>query len=255
MAGDCRTNRRKQQRKKTMKTKMCLFTGVCAAALAAVGARAQTQIQPGQGSYTTTTQMYIWPGYTGPPPEQPLDGYFNMEFGGLLQQDVSLRSSGQKVSFDPGAAGNFNFGFDITSSLALELQTGFSYNSINTSGTGTAFGGNFADIYQYPLIANVIFRAPLPGGLTPYVGAGYGGMFTELEQYSRGFYASDTDITPAYQVLAGLKCAFNRHTELGVGYRFVATTAHTWFADDPFRYTATGSTMAHYIMATFTFSF
>jgi opacity protein-like surface antigen len=240
---------------KSMKNKMCLFTGICAAALAAVGAHAQEQIQPPPGSYTTTTQMYIWPGYTGPAPEQPLDRVFSMEFGGLLQQDVSLRSTGQKVSFDPGFAGNFNFGVDLTEALSLNFQTGFSYNSINTSGAGAAFGGNFADIYQYPIMANLIFRAPLPGGLTPYVGAGYGGMVSELELYSRGFYSSDTDITPAYQVLAGLQCALNRHTEIGVGYRFLATTAHTWFADNPFLYTPTGQTFGHYIMATFTFSF
>ena len=238
-----------------MKTTTCLLTGVCVATLASVAARAQEQIQPAQGSYTTTTKVYLWPGYAGEPPEQAMDRYFNMEFGGLLQQDVSVHSSGQKVSFDPGFAGNFNFGFDLTEALALEFQTGFSYNSINTSGTSLTFAGNFADMYQYPLMANLIFRAPLPGGLTPYVGAGYGGMVSELELYSRGFYASDTDITPAYQVLAGLKCDLNRHTEIGVGYRFLATTQHTWFADDPFLYTATGQTFQHYIMATFTFSF
>jgi opacity protein-like surface antigen len=238
-----------------MKTRIWLLTGVCAAGLAVAGARAQEQIQPPEGSYTTTTKAYLWPGYTGPAAEQPMDRYFNMEFGGLLQQDVSVHSSGQKISFDPGFAGNFNFGFDITEALAIEFQTGFSYNSINTSGTTPVFAGNFADIYQYPLMANLIFRAPLPGGLTPYVGAGYGGMVTELELYSRGFYASDTDITPAYQVLAGLKCDLNRHTEIGVGYRFLATTAHTWFADSPGLYTATGQTFQNYIMATFTFSF
>jgi opacity protein-like surface antigen len=238
-----------------MRIKMRLLTCVCAAALTAVGARAQEQIQPPPGSYTTTTKMYVWPGYTGPAPEQPLDKLFNMEFGGLLQQDISLRSTGQKVSFDPGFAGNLNFGLDITEALALDFQTGFSYNSINTSGNGAAFGGNFADIYQYPIMANLIFRAPLPGGLTPYVGAGYGGMVSELELYSRGFYSSDTDITPAYQFLAGLKCDLNRHTEIGVGYRFLATTAHTWFADDRFLYTPTGPTFGHYIMATFTFAF
>ena len=71
----------------------------------------------------------------------------------------------------------------------------------------------------------------------PYVGAGIGGAVTELEVYQHHFYASDTDITPAYQALAGVRFTLNRHTEMGVGYRFLATTSHTWFADSPGLYT------------------
>ena len=44
-----------------MKRTNYLFTGVCAAALAAVGAHAQN---PPPSPYVTTTRMYIFPGYT-----------------------------------------------------------------------------------------------------------------------------------------------------------------------------------------------
>jgi hypothetical protein len=43
--------------------------------------------------------------------------------------------------------------------------------------------------------------------------------------------------------------------ELGVGYRFLGTTAHTWFANTPNLYTPTGQTFSHSIMATLTVSF
>jgi opacity protein-like surface antigen len=237
-----------------MKRTNCLLTGVCAVALAAVGANAQNQPTP--NPYVTTTRVYIWPGYTGPQPGQAGDIYFNADLGGVLQQDLSIRNAGQKVGFDPGIGGNLSLGFDITDALAVEFQTGASESGINTSGSqALLFAGNNADIYQVPLMANVIFKAPLPGGLTPYVGAGFGGAITTIEAWRRGFYASDTDITPAYQALAGVRCALNRFTEVGVGYRFLGTTAHTWFADSPNLYTPTGATFSHSILATVTFSF
>jgi opacity protein-like surface antigen len=237
-----------------MKRTNCLLTGVCAAGLAAGSAHAQTQ--PAPSPYVTTTRIYVWPGYTGAPPGQAGDGYFNFDLGGVLQQDLIIRNAGQKVSFDPGIGGNLSLGFDITDALAVEFQTGATTSEINTSGsTSLAFAGNNADIYQVPILANVIFKAPLPGGLTPYVGAGFGGAVTTLELYRRGYYVSDTDITPAYQAIAGLRCALNRHTELGVGYRFLATTAHTWFADSPNLYTPTSPTFSHSILATLTVSF
>jgi opacity protein-like surface antigen len=238
-----------------MKRTNCLLTGVCAAALTAASAQAQTQPAPG-GGYVTTTQWYLWPGYTGPPPGQPGRVYFNAELGGVLQQDLIIRNAGQKVGFDPGIVGNVNFGVDVTDALAVEFQTGASTSDINTSGsTALAFTGNSADIYQIPLLANVIFKAPLPGGLTPYVGAGFGGVITEMELYHHWYYASDTDITPAYQALAGVKVTLNRHTEMGVGYRFLGTTDHTWFANSPALYTPTGPTFSHSIVATLTISF
>ena len=237
-----------------MKRIYCLLTGVCAATLAATGGAAQ--IEPPAGSYTTTTRTYIWPGYTGPMPGQPGDFYFDTDLGGVLQQNLIIRNAGQSVSFDPGIGGNLNFGYNITDALAVEFQTGATTSEINTSGSqALVFSGYSADIYQIPIMANVIFKAPIPGGLTPYIGVGYGGAVTTLESYRRGYYVSDTDITPAYQAIAGLRVTLNRRTEVGVGYRFLATTAHTWFADSAALYTPTGPTFSHSILATLTFSY
>ncbi len=237
-----------------MKSTNCLLAVVCVAALAAVGADAQNQPTP--NPYVTTTRVYVWPGYTGTPPGQAGDIYFNADLGGVLTQDLIVRSAGTKVPFDPGIGGNLSLGFDITDALAVELQTGATSSSLNTSAnTVPAFGGFDVNFYQVPLLANVIFKAPIPGGLTPYVGAGAGGVFSELDMHHRGFYQSDTDATFGYQALAGVRVALNRYTELGVGYRFLGTTAHTWFANNPAAYTATGPTFAHSILATLTISF
>lgn len=236
-----------------MKPKNCFLAGVSAVALAAVAADAQSSAP---NPYVTTTQMYVWPGYTGVPAEQAGNGYFNFDMGGVLQQDLIIRSAGQSLPIDPGFGGNFSFGYNFTDALAAEFQTGFNESGIDTSSSQAAvFSGFSADMYQIPVMGNVIFRVPIPGGLTPYVGAGYGGVSTTLETWHRGYYRSDSDFTPAYQVLAGVKVTLNHHTEVGVGYRFLATTAHTWFADSPTLYTATGPTFAHYITATITVSF
>jgi opacity protein-like surface antigen len=237
-----------------MKRTNCLITGVCAATLAAAGA--DSQIQPPAGSYSTTTRTYIWPGYTGPMPGQPGDFYFDTDLGGVLQQDLIIRNAGQSVSFDPGISANLNFGYNITDALAVEFQTGVASSEINTSGSqALVFSGYSADIYQVPIMANFIFKVPIPGGLTPYFGVGYGGAVTTLESYRRGYYVSDTDITPAYQAIAGLRVALNRRTEVGVGYRFLATSSHTWFADSQNLYTPTGPTFSHSILATLSMSF
>jgi opacity protein-like surface antigen len=238
-----------------MKRTNCLLTGVCAAALAALSAGAQTQPTP--SPYVTTTRIYVWPGYTGAPPGQAGDVYLNFDLGGVLTQDLIVRSAGgQKVPFDPGIGGNISVGFDVTDALCLELQTGATSSSLNTSAnTVPAFGGFDVNLYQVPMLANVIFKAPIHGGLTPYVGAGAGGVFSELEMHQHGFYQSDTDATFGYQALAGIRCTLNRFTELGVGYRFLGTTAHTWFQNNPAAYTSTGPTFSHSILATLTLSF
>ncbi len=238
-----------------MKITICRLTTAGAVALAAV-ATAQAQTQPPPGGYVTTTKVYVWPGYTGVLPGQPGDIYFNMEAGGTLQQDLIIRNAPQRAAFDPGERGDLSLGVDITDALAVELQTGVSYNNIQTgAGQGLALSSGSADLYQVPILGNLIFKAPLPGGLTPYVGAGFGGVASELDTYRRGFWASDTDFVPAYQALAGVRCTLNRHTELGIGYRFLGTTAHTWFAGNPNLYTPTSQTFSHSILATLTISF
>jgi opacity protein-like surface antigen len=235
-----------------------LLAGVFALA-ATVAAQAQDvpppQQQPG-GYSTTTTEVLLWPGYAGPRPGQAGDIYLDGEIGGNLQQDLTIHNAPQKVGFYPGEAFTLSLGGDITESLALELETGATYDNINTDGsTALAFSGNHADMYQVPIVGNLIFKAPLPGGLTPYVGAGFGGIASELEVHQRGFWADDTDFTPAYSGLAGIKCALNRMVELGIGYRFLGTTSHTWFANNPNLYTPAGPTFSHSILATLTLSF
>jgi opacity protein-like surface antigen len=237
-----------------MKRTNCLLAGVCAVALAAVSADAQNQPTP--SPYVTTTRVYIWPGYTGAPPGQGGDVYFNADLGGVLTQDLIVRSAGTKVPVDPGIAGNLSLGYDITDALAVELQTGATSSSVNTSAnTVPAFAGFDVNMYQVPMLANIIFKAPIPGGLTPYVGAGIGGVATELELHHRSYYQSDTDLALGYQAQAGVRCALNRHTELGVGYRFLGTSSHTWFPNNPAAYTSTGPTFSHSILATLTISF
>lgn len=231
---------------------MTVFGAVALAAAAT--ASAQTQAAP--PGYTTTSHLYFWPGYTGQQPGQPGDIYFDAELGGNLQQDMIVRNVGQKVPFDPGEAFTFSVGGDITDALGVEFETGVNWNTINTSGSQSfLFAGNNADLYQVPFVVNLIFRAPLPGGLTPYIGAGGGGVASTLEAGYRHNWSSDTDVTFAYQALAGVRCALNRHLELGVGYKFLGTPSHTWFANDPVLYTPAGQTFSHSILATLTLSF
>jgi opacity protein-like surface antigen len=180
--------------------------------------------------------------------------YVSAGIGPAIQQDLYIRNLGRTFSFDPGVRADISGGFNLTDNLAAELQTGAIASQIRTGGTA-AFGGNRAYLDQVPLLGNLIIRAPMEFGITPYVGVGAGGVVSDISVREFHHWDDDSDITFAYQAMAGVNVALTRHIDVGLGYRFLGTTAHTWFADDPNMYTPAGSTYTHAVLATFTLSF
>ena len=64
---------------------------------------------------------------------------------------------------------------------------------------------------------------------------------------------SSTDFTFAYQATAGLKYAINETMEVGIAYKFIGTTDHSWSANNV--NFDTDGTMTHAILANFTWKF
>jgi OmpA-OmpF porin, OOP family len=187
--------------------------------------------------------------------------YVNADLGGSLLQDVTIKNLGTKVSFEPGVRGDVSFGYNVIGPMAVEFETGSIWNSLDGANRQMVFpGSEHVDLYQVPFLGNMVFRVPLKCGLTPYIGAGLGGVASTLdvrfpETFGFHRHESDTDFTFAYQGMAGLKYAFASDMEVGVGYKFLGTLDHSWFGGNPFLVTETKPTYSHSIMASFTYRF
>lgn len=226
---------------------MVLYAAATAAALLITTTNVRGQYYRGYQSYS-----------------QPGPFYLNVDFGGALLQDVTVKNSGGELSFDPGTRADFSFGFRFAPQLAVEFETGVIWNSVGRSnGVDLASMDERADLYQVPFLANLVCQLPLRGGFSAYVGAGTGGIASTLYLRHRetigGFdfrvHDQDSDFTFAYQAMAGVKYSLGWNMEVGVGYKFLGTLGHTWFKDDPTLETRTGNVYSHSILATFTWAF
>jgi opacity protein-like surface antigen len=202
--------------------------------------------------------------YTGYQPYYPGTFYLNAEIGGTLLRDLNVKNTGTRLSFDPGSRVDFSFGYNIVPQVSVGFETGVIWNSVDrANGVSLSSMDERADLYQVPFLANLIFRAPLPGGFSAYLGAGAGGVASTFDlrqdQVIGGtefrFHDRDSDFTFAYEGMAGLKYAFGWNMEVGVGYKFMGTLNHTWFEGDPNLETRTGHVYSHSILATFTWGF
>jgi outer membrane protein W len=193
--------------------------------------------------------------------------YVSADAGVALQQDVSIRGGtgfvgpGGKMKFDTGFRAGLDFGYNINDSFAVEFEAGVIRNTITDIGIQhlSDVGGS-AELDEVPLLVNGIYTLPL-GAFKPYVGVGVGGM--------AGFFSSsrvpgsfplgagqdynDVDFTFAGQAEVGCKYTLTKNIDLGLVYKFVATTDHSW--NDNSIHLKTDGTMTHAIEATFNWRF
>jgi len=153
--------------------------------------------------------------------------YINADAGGIFQQDATFVENGwsSTASFDPGARIDLALGYNINDSLAVELESGVMWDSVNTI-DGFALGrfGKSIDLYSIPVLAKLIYRFPTENDWTPYVGVGVGGNIGMFDgKLPSGSY-SDTDVTLAFQAEAGVRYALSQHSSIGVAYKFLGTT-------------------------------
>ena len=187
---------------------------------------------------------------------RPVPFYVSGQIGGELMEDLTFKNfGGAKNAVDPGFRASVSIGADLSDYVAAEFETGALGNALdNSSSQPISAIADRAYLYQVPMLANLIFKAPLRNGITPYIGGGAGGIASTLYLHSGDDWSGDTDITFAYQGMCGLKCALNQNMEIGVGYKFLATPDHTWFPNDS-RFVRSGQMFTHSILATFTWNF
>lgn len=180
--------------------------------------------------------------------------YMGVDLGVSIVQNTRVRNAPPaSLSFEPGIRADFTFGYQIPSTLlAIEFETGTTWNSLTSGGFLTPPGWD-ANLYQIPFLGNLVLNVPLRN-FTLYVGAGAGGVASELDVSAYGGTLSDTDVTFAYQGKAGVKYAFTPNMEVDLGYKFLGTASHTWFRNDIFL-TSTDPIYSHSVLASFNWRF
>jgi opacity protein-like surface antigen len=120
-------------------------------------------------------------------------------------------------------------GWHFSDQLAAELETGFTLNSVHKIGgvPVSSYGGK-ADIYQIPMMANLVYTFPLKGKFKPFIGAGGGGIATWADMQTPLGNVNDTDFTFGYQGMAGVGWELSKCVDIGMTYKFMASLDHDW---------------------------
>ena len=179
--------------------------------------------------------------------------YVGADVGPAFAEDVNI-SAGDEIKFNPGVRGDVNLGYHFTPWIASEFGMGVVWNSVDSIGgvKMSSYGGSM-DLYQIPLMGNVVLTAPDLGRFRPYVGGGIGCVFGKLDFNSPLGDIHDTDHTFSYQALAGLNYQITEHCEVGLGYRYLCTFNHAWTESGVTL--DTGGTATHSVICSLTWKF
>ena len=187
--------------------------------------------------------------------------YLNADAGATFQQNAHLAQVGYptlNTSFKPGARGDLAVGYNLNKSCAVELESGFMWNSVAAfDGRSVASLTQAVDIYSVPIMANFIYKFVNTSGWTPYVGVGAGVNVGILQLNYPGFTFSDTDLTFAYQCEAGLRYSLTKNASFGLAYKFYGTTDQVYYLRifDFTDHSTFSNVYIHGVFASFTWNF
>jgi opacity protein-like surface antigen len=186
--------------------------------------------------------------------------YLDLNLGAAVPQNTEIRSSplgnNGNVQYDAGVRGVVGLGYHFTSSFTGELETGVIWNNVHSiRGNVLSSVNASADLYQIPLLADFIYT-PFRGDFTPYAGVGVGGAMSYFDSSDVPLFGArftDEDFSFAYQAEVGFKYSISPDIDLGLEYKFLGTTDHSW-SDRGITFKTDG-TMTHAILATLTWKF
>ena len=136
-------------------------------------------------------------------------------------------------SFDPGVRVDFAPGLNFNPYFAFELNTGIIWNALDSIEAGGESASADGDLIQVPAMANFIGKYPTPIGLTPFIGAGGGGVYTRLSIGDvNGVEIDDSgdDFFGAFQLFGGLTYEVSEGFHVGAVYKFL----HVFSNDEEF---------------------
>jgi opacity protein-like surface antigen len=179
--------------------------------------------------------------------------YVAADLGPAFQQNINI-SGGQEIDFNSGIRGDVSLGYRFKPWLAGEFAMGAIWNRVDTIGgvPMSSYGGSM-DLYQIPLLGNVVLSAPEWHHFRPYVGGGIGCVLGKLDFNSPLGDIHDTDHTFAYQAFVGVNYQLSEHVAVGIGYKYLATDNHAWTQNGITL--DTEGTMTHAVTCAVTWSF
>jgi opacity protein-like surface antigen len=179
--------------------------------------------------------------------EDQLKGlYFELRGGGVLLDDADNSGPGftgdfvVESEFDPGLVVDGAVGYAHRSGLRGEVAFGYRTNDLDRLalvedgglgaflGLGSLNGLSSSDVdgeaQMISVMANGFYDFDLGNGIRPFLGAGIGAGFYDLEAELLGVeLVDDRDTVFAYQGLAGVSYAMTRDVSVGVLYSYFAT--------------------------------
>jgi opacity protein-like surface antigen len=157
---------------------------------------------------------------------EPSNFYVTADAGGIFQQDANFRENGftETAAFNAGVRADLAVGYNLNENLALEIEPGFMWNSVDTLDGYSLRSGESIDLYSVPILVNVVYRIQTGTRWTPYVGAGIGANVGTFEGKLPGLDVSDTTASFAFQGKAGVRYALTENTSVGLAYKFLGTT-------------------------------
>ena len=153
-----------------------------------------------------------------------------------LKQFPGVDTTGSKVRFDPGFAFSVRGGFRFCEWFSLEGETGMHANSIRSI---TGADRLDANVYQIPVMANAILTLPTRSFVTPFIGAGAGGVDSvidinrlRVQPNPNTLRGDDSTFTFAWQAFGGLQFDITERLSLGVMYNYRAVQSPKWDSDE-----------------------
>jgi outer membrane protein OmpA-like peptidoglycan-associated protein len=159
---------------------------------------------------------------------RPTEWYVGLEGGVSLVQDADVvvlpLAPKLEAEFNTGWSVFIDAGYRWENNWRVELESGYRQNDVDcvSVGTGPCNGGNWGDISQSTVMANVIHDIPLSDDTTLSVGLGIGADFVQADSP----FSQDEDWVFAGQALLALSHRITDRLEIVATYRFLTS-------DDP----------------------
>lgn len=172
--------------------------------------------------------------------------YWGADLGASVAQDGHLTqfahlSVSDPVHYGVGMGMELSGGYAFNRYFALEFQTGWTWNPINSVENAAAHDSSLSSV---PFMANAVFRYPIPGTrVVPYAGAGAGGALSvfDADGFTRSagtsavwLYDAASDFVFAWQAFAGVRVELNDRISVGVSYRYQAVDPSSFSFESDF---------------------
>jgi opacity protein-like surface antigen len=135
---------------------------------------------------------------------------------------TGLDIGGLSTKWKTGFATNGAVGFNLNQNIGLELEGGYSINSLK-SVDGVGAGGTGIDLSSWSGFGNVVFKTNLGESVSLYLGGGPGFVHYTLDT---GVLGSESDTLFAGQAKTGVSFKVVDHVSVDLSYRarFVGST-------------------------------